>query len=123
MKLQRLADQLHMQKKALDHREFDLENFGGEAPDVLERKRAELREREHDLDRREAELSARERDLDQRQSNFRQWMREQEMAIEQRLTHTHTHTHTYTHSLSLSLSLSLTLLLECQSFILVLDNQ
>ena len=42
LRLQRLADQLHMQKKDLDHQRFDLETFGG---DASEETRAELRER------------------------------------------------------------------------------
>ena len=42
LRLQRLTDQLHMQKKDLDHQRFDLENFGG---DMSEEKKAELRER------------------------------------------------------------------------------
>ena len=42
LRLERLAEQLHVQKKALDHREFDLENFGG---DMSDDKMAELRER------------------------------------------------------------------------------
>ena len=42
LRLQRLADQLHMQKKDLDHQRFDLENFGGDASEEM---RAELRER------------------------------------------------------------------------------
>ena len=45
LRLQRLAGQLHMQKKALDHREFDLENFHNDRPGVLDEQRAELRER------------------------------------------------------------------------------
>ena len=46
MRLQRLGDQLHMQKKHLDHREFDLENFRDEgAGEMVGQQRAELVER------------------------------------------------------------------------------
>lgn len=45
MRLERLADELHVQKKDLEHRKFDLENFSGDGPGVMEEQRAELMER------------------------------------------------------------------------------
>ena len=47
LKMQRLADQLHMQKKDLIQREFDLENYGSSSPGQggHGQERAELAER------------------------------------------------------------------------------
>jgi hypothetical protein len=86
LRLQRLADQLHMQKKDLDHREFDLENFRDDRPGVLDEQRAELREREKRLHQQESDVSARERELDQRQTNFQKWMNKEQALIHQKMS-------------------------------------
>jgi chromosome segregation ATPase len=104
LRLQRLADQLHMQKKDLDHQRFDLENFGGDASEEM---RAELRERERRLEEREVKLRDEERELERRQVNFQKWMRgEQNRLSELELgpsqssvppSSSYRHSHTVTH--------------------------
>ena len=76
--LQRLQDELHVKKKALEHREFDLRAGMG----VDEDREAELRQREERLAVREEELdslarrlSERERRLDTREAELQQLQR------------------------------------------------
>ncbi|CAI8048846.1 Reticulocyte-binding protein 2 homolog a [Geodia barretti] len=110
LRLQRLADQLHMQKKDLDHQRFDLENFGG---DASEETRVELRERERRLEEREMKLMDVERELERRQVNFQKWMREEQNRLSQQelqgpsqssvppsssYHHSHTVTHPQSHA-------------------------
>jgi hypothetical protein len=83
LRLQRLAGQLHMQKKALDHREFDLENFHNDRPGVLDEQRAELREREKRLHQQEADVNVKERELDQSQAISLKWMNKEQLLINQ----------------------------------------